>query len=440
MALCRRHGRGPRAPGRQHRSRRRWSVPLDGEVRAEPAPARPARTGRRRRRPGHRRRRRDAGRRRTPRRRAAGLRYARRPRPPATRATVGGIGRHQRRRRARAALRRHAPAAARASRRCSATGRVVRHLGGPEKDNTGYDLPSLLCGSEGTLGVVTAARLRLVARHDAPAWWRCVAFADVGAARGGGRRAWRDALECASRRPSCSSTPASTWCATPSAWPPPVRRPLAGLRAGRGAPATATPPTSWPRRVGARRRRRRRGRGRPTRPRAQALWRYREDHTEADQHRSAPPHKLDVTLPPRRLADFVAERAGARGRRCDPQRPDLAVRPRGRRQHPRQRDRPRPRRRAVDDAVLTSWPSWAAASAPSTASARAKARWLHLNRSARRAGRHAGHQAGPRPRRRPEPPRGAAVGATTTSRTGPPSRFGTVRDDPGARSSVGDLA
>ena len=31
-------------------------------------------------------------------------------------------------------------------------GTVVSHLGGLAKDNTGYHLPSLLCGSEGTLG------------------------------------------------------------------------------------------------------------------------------------------------------------------------------------------------------------------------------------------------------------------------------------------------
>ncbi len=44
------------------------------------------------------------------------------------------------------------------------TGDVVRvNLSGLVKDNTGYDLGGLLCGSEGTLGVVTAARLRLVA-------------------------------------------------------------------------------------------------------------------------------------------------------------------------------------------------------------------------------------------------------------------------------------
>ncbi len=43
------------------------------------------------------------------------------------------------------------------------TGATVSRLGGLVKDNTGYDLAQLLCGSEGTLGIVTAARLRLVA-------------------------------------------------------------------------------------------------------------------------------------------------------------------------------------------------------------------------------------------------------------------------------------
>lgn len=43
-----------------------------------------------------------------------------------------------------------------------ADGSVIEHLSGLEKDNTGYDLTGLLCGSEGTLGVVTTARLRLV--------------------------------------------------------------------------------------------------------------------------------------------------------------------------------------------------------------------------------------------------------------------------------------
>jgi FAD/FMN-containing dehydrogenase len=42
-----------------------------------------------------------------------------------------------------------------------ADGTVISRLGGIEADNTGYDLTGLLAGSEGTLGVITAARLRL---------------------------------------------------------------------------------------------------------------------------------------------------------------------------------------------------------------------------------------------------------------------------------------
>ena len=43
-----------------------------------------------------------------------------------------------------------------------ADGTVISRLGGLAKDNTGYDLVSLLAGSEGTLGVLTRLRLRLV--------------------------------------------------------------------------------------------------------------------------------------------------------------------------------------------------------------------------------------------------------------------------------------
>ena len=42
-----------------------------------------------------------------------------------------------------------------------ADGSVITHLSGMLKDNTGYDLAALLCGSEGTLGVITAVRVRL---------------------------------------------------------------------------------------------------------------------------------------------------------------------------------------------------------------------------------------------------------------------------------------
>jgi FAD/FMN-containing dehydrogenase len=49
-----------------------------------------------------------------------------------------------------------------------ADGSLVSHLTGLVKDNTGYDYPSLLAGSEGTLAVVTAARLQLVPRLRDP--------------------------------------------------------------------------------------------------------------------------------------------------------------------------------------------------------------------------------------------------------------------------------
>ncbi|HEY6278003.1 MAG TPA: FAD-binding oxidoreductase [Streptosporangiaceae bacterium] len=47
-------------------------------------------------------------------------------------------------------------------------GTVLSHLSGLVKDNTGYDYPSLLAGSEGTLAVITAARLQLVPRLADP--------------------------------------------------------------------------------------------------------------------------------------------------------------------------------------------------------------------------------------------------------------------------------
>ncbi len=42
-----------------------------------------------------------------------------------------------------------------------ADGRVLNGLGGLRKDNTGYDLRNLFIGSEGTLGIITAATLKL---------------------------------------------------------------------------------------------------------------------------------------------------------------------------------------------------------------------------------------------------------------------------------------
>ena len=48
-----------------------------------------------------------------------------------------------------------------------ADGRVLNNLNKLKKDNTGYDLKNLFIGAEGTLGIITAAVLRLVPR---PRW------------------------------------------------------------------------------------------------------------------------------------------------------------------------------------------------------------------------------------------------------------------------------
>ena len=69
----------------------------------------------------------------------------------------------QRRRPERAALRRGARPRAR-SRGRAADGQVLDGLTSLRKDNTGYDLDDLFIGAEGTLGVITAASLKLFPR------------------------------------------------------------------------------------------------------------------------------------------------------------------------------------------------------------------------------------------------------------------------------------
>jgi FAD/FMN-containing dehydrogenase len=72
-----------------------------------------------------------------------------------------------------------------------ADGTVLSHLSGLVKDNTGYDYPSLLAGCEGTLAVITQARLQLVSRPVNPV----VAIAGLdhlGLVQGLARRALRE--------------------------------------------------------------------------------------------------------------------------------------------------------------------------------------------------------------------------------------------------------
>ena len=63
----------------------------------------------------------------------------------------------------------------------TAQGELWSSLHGLRKDNTGYDLRDLFIGSEGTLGIVTAATLRLFPRPRAgvTAWATCRTLADA---------------------------------------------------------------------------------------------------------------------------------------------------------------------------------------------------------------------------------------------------------------------
>lgn len=177
---------------------------------------------------------------------------------------------------------------------------VVSRLGGLLKDNTGYDLTQLLAGSEGTLGIVTAARVRL---------WPCepyvatvlvgvtgveealAIFAEVRGAVHGLRAV--EYIEAAGVElvrevsglpaPLPRSHPAYLLVEVAGVSDPLERlADLAGSDAF-GEAAVASDAL---------------GRER--------LWAYRERHTEAISTLGIP-HKLDVALPLDRLAAFHAE-------------------------------------------------------------------------------------------------------------------------------------
>jgi FAD/FMN-containing dehydrogenase len=180
-----------------------------------------------------------------------------------------------------------------------ADGRVLRHLDGLEKDNTGYDLAGLLCGSEGTLAVVTAARLRLVARpgHVVVA---LLAFDGVELALDavGALRRGMDALNalelffadglqlvCSAYalRPPFGRTHAAFVLVEVAGATDPTETLAAAVEALDVADAAVASEPA----------------------RRAELWRYREAHSEAI-NTLGPPQKLDVTLPADALGTFVA--------------------------------------------------------------------------------------------------------------------------------------
>lgn len=250
-----------------------------------------------------------------------------------------------------------------------ADGRVVSHLGGLVKDNTGYDLPGLLTGSEGTLAVVTGARLRLVPPVAAPltALVACPSTSDAVALAGEARRTlpglvaveavWPSALALVARHASLS---------VPIAVPEvgvavliEVDAATSGDAGGRLEALVGRRPAVVATEPGPRRH----------------LWELRERVTESIG-REGVPHKLDVTLPLGRLAGFAAEvtrRVGYSvylfGHLGDG---NLHVNVVG----------PSPDDDSVDAMILSLVAEHGGSVSAEHGIGRAKRRWLHLSRSA----------------------------------------------------------
>jgi FAD/FMN-containing dehydrogenase len=179
-------------------------------------------------------------------------------------------------------------------------GSVIRHLRGLRKDNTGYDLASLLCGSEGTLGVVTAAALRLIPTPRTVAV-ALIGFATVDAAVRASAQLQhdvpgieavelmlRDGLRLAGAHldvtlPAVAEAPVTVLVEIGVAESPVdvLAAAVQGLEGRVGEPAVAIDARS-----------------------AGRLWRLRDAHPEAAAALGVV-HKLDVTLPAPALAAFV---------------------------------------------------------------------------------------------------------------------------------------
>ena len=190
-------------------------------------------------------------------------------------------------------------------------GTIVGDRRGLLKDNTGYHLPSILCGSEGTLAVVTSARLRLITPPEATAV-ALLAFASVDdAVQAAGllRYALDDISAIELMVAQGVALVRSVY-----GWPAPFASPSevlllveasgAGDVVGRLADAVGSLSSVEDVAVG------------ESPDQRARLWRYREAHTEAiATHASTSEgplgpsavHKLDVTLPPDGLATFMSE-------------------------------------------------------------------------------------------------------------------------------------
>jgi FAD/FMN-containing dehydrogenase len=175
-----------------------------------------------------------------------------------------------------------------------ADGRVISRLGGVETDNSGYDLTQLLAGSEGTLALITAARLRLrpVEPHAATVLAgldgieaAVAAQAEIRARVPGVRAA--EYFEAAGLELVLAHTglPAPLPRAYPSYLLAEVGGPAEDAERLAEIPLLADAAVAVDRAGSA------------------ALWAYRERHTESISAAGIP-HKLDIAVPLARLAAF----------------------------------------------------------------------------------------------------------------------------------------
>ena len=179
-----------------------------------------------------------------------------------------------------------------------ADGSVISRLTGLTKDNAGYDLPALLVGSEGTLGIITRVRWRLVPRltarvaalvplpsprdaadllaalrAGAPSLESCDFFFDDGLAL---------VLEHQRRQSPLRARAPVYVLAECAASTDPTEELAAALAAAGLDDALVADDT----------------------PGRESLWKLREGHTDAI-NAAGIPHKLDVGVPLEHLARFV---------------------------------------------------------------------------------------------------------------------------------------
>jgi FAD/FMN-containing dehydrogenase len=256
-----------------------------------------------------------------------------------------------------------------------ADGSVLTRMSGLPKDNCGYDLTGLLCGSEGTLGVITELRLRLVPLLRA----RAVALlaVDGTAAALDALRALREslpALEAAELffpagldlvlrhgdLPAPFPEPHPAYllveCADLSDPAEPLLDAIAQLPGLRDATTSAD--------ASGRRK----------------LWAYREQHTEAISAEGTPV-KLDVAVPVSRLAGFVAGLPGTVLQAAPTARTVLFGHLAEGNLHVNVLDA-LDCADAITEAVLTSVAREGGSVSAEHGVGRSKARWLHLSRSA----------------------------------------------------------